>query len=54
MFLAQAEVEEVVIVVDGCSGGTLEYVKQASASDKRIRYTDNVINRGLPFCAIGE
>ena len=49
MFLAQAEVEEVVIVVDGCSDGTLEYVKQASASDKRIRYTDNVINRGLPF-----
>jgi GT2 family glycosyltransferase len=49
MFLAQNGVEEVIIVVDGCSDGTLEYVKEASASDKRIRYTDNVVNRGLPF-----
>ena len=49
MFLAQDEVNEVVIVVDGCSDATLEYVKEASASDERIRYVDNVTNRGLPW-----
>ena len=49
MFLAQAEVKEVVVVVDGCSDGTLEYVKAASASDNRIRYIDNVTNKGLPY-----
>lgn len=49
MFLAQNEVEEIVIVVDGCRDATLEYVKAASDTDKRIRYVDNVTNRGLPW-----
>jgi GT2 family glycosyltransferase len=49
MFLAQDEVKEVIIVVDGCSDNTLEYVKDVSARDKRIRFTDNVVNRGLPY-----
>jgi GT2 family glycosyltransferase len=49
MFLSHAEVKEIVIVVDGCSDGTLEYVKQASSADSRIRYFDNVQNRGLPY-----
>jgi glycosyltransferase involved in cell wall biosynthesis len=49
MFLAQREVKEVVVVVDGCTDGTLEYVRAASASDNRIRYVDNVTNRGLPY-----
>jgi glycosyltransferase involved in cell wall biosynthesis len=49
MFLAQREVKEVVIVVDGCTDGTLEYVRAASAIDDRIRYVDNVTNKGLPY-----
>lgn len=49
MFLAEKEVAEVVVVVDGCSDGTLDYVKAASESDPRIRYTDNVVNKGLPY-----
>jgi glycosyltransferase involved in cell wall biosynthesis len=49
MFLAQAEVKEVVVVVDGCSDGTLEYVQAASVADSRIRYIDNVTNKGLPY-----
>jgi glycosyltransferase involved in cell wall biosynthesis len=48
-FLKQREVEEVVIVIDGCQDGTLDYVKSASANDHRIRYVDNVINKGLPY-----
>jgi GT2 family glycosyltransferase len=49
MFLAEDEVEEVVVVVDGCSDGTLEYIQAASENDPRIRYVDNVVNRGLPY-----
>lgn len=49
IFLAQPEVAEVVVVIDGCSDGTLEYVKEAAAEDNRIRYVDNVVNKGLPY-----
>jgi GT2 family glycosyltransferase len=49
MFLAEAEVKEVVIVIDGCTDGTLEYVRAASESDPRIRYVDNVVNKGLTY-----
>jgi GT2 family glycosyltransferase len=49
LFLSHPEVKEVVIVVDGCSDGTIEYVKEASAADSRIRYVDNVQNKGLPY-----
>lgn len=49
MFLSHDEVKEVVVVVDGCSDGTLEYIQAASESDPRIRYTDNVVNKGLPY-----
>ena len=49
MFLAQEEVKEVIVVVDGCSDGTLDYVKAASTSDPRIRYVDNLTNKGLPY-----
>jgi glycosyltransferase involved in cell wall biosynthesis len=49
MFLSHPDVREVVVVVDGCSDGTLDYVKAASASDARIRYCDNVQNKGLPY-----
>ncbi len=49
VFLAQPEVAEVVIVIDGCSDDTLDYVKEAAAADSRIRYVDNVVNKGLPY-----
>src|ERR1700743_577401 len=49
MFLGTDEVKEVVVVVDGCTDGTLAYIQAASESDPRIRYTDNVVNRGLPY-----
>jgi glycosyltransferase involved in cell wall biosynthesis len=49
MFLSHAEVKEIVVVVDGCTDGTLEYVKEISSADSRIRYFDNVQNKGLPY-----
>src|ERR1700683_3567347 len=48
MFLAQEEVKEVVVVIDGCKDGTLEYLEESSATDARIRFINNVTNRGLP------
>jgi glycosyltransferase involved in cell wall biosynthesis len=49
MFLTHDEVKEVIVVIDGCQDGTLEYLKEASAADGRIRYVDNVVNRGLTY-----
>jgi glycosyltransferase involved in cell wall biosynthesis len=49
IFLKQPEVAEVVIVIDGCSDSTLDYVKREATADQRIRYVDNVVNKGLPY-----
>jgi glycosyltransferase involved in cell wall biosynthesis len=49
MFLEHDEVEEIIIVIDGCSDGTLEYAKAAVTKDERIKYADNIVNRGLPY-----
>jgi glycosyltransferase involved in cell wall biosynthesis len=49
MFLANPEVGEIIVVVDGCEDGTLDYVAEISARDERIRYVDNELNRGLPY-----
>jgi glycosyltransferase involved in cell wall biosynthesis len=49
MFLTHDEVKEIIIVIDGCQDGTLGYLKEASAADRRVRYIDNVINRGVAY-----
>lgn len=48
-YLSQLEVAEIIVVVDGCTDGTLEYVKQLASRDRRVRYIDNGKNRGIPF-----
>jgi glycosyltransferase involved in cell wall biosynthesis len=49
MFLSHDEVKEIIIVVDGCQDGTLEYLKAASAADARIRYVANATNMGVAY-----
>jgi glycosyltransferase involved in cell wall biosynthesis len=49
MFLSHVEVKEIIIVIDGCRDGTLEYLSEASAADSRIRYVNNVTNRGVAY-----
>ena len=49
MFLSFEEVGQVVVVIDGCRDGTLEYVKELALNDARLQYVDNVQNRGLPY-----
>lgn len=48
-FLAQDEVKEIIFVIDGSTDGTPEYLRQASAADSRIRFVDNVRNRGVTY-----
>lgn len=48
-FLAQGEVKEIIFVIDGSSDGSLEYLKTVSAADDRIRYIDNVTNKGVTY-----
>jgi glycosyltransferase involved in cell wall biosynthesis len=49
MFLTHDDVREIIIVIDGCQDGTLEYLKEASAADSRVRYLDNITNRGVAY-----
>jgi glycosyltransferase involved in cell wall biosynthesis len=49
LFLANPEVGEIIVVVDGCVDGTLDYVKEVNAQNERIRYVDNGQNRGTPY-----
>jgi GT2 family glycosyltransferase len=48
-YLAQPETAEIVVVVDGSTDGTLEYLTQLAAQDSRVRFLDNGVNRGVPF-----
>lgn len=49
IYLAHDEVAEVIVVIDGCQDGTLEYVRALAARESRVRFIDNVVNGGLPF-----
>lgn len=48
-YLEQPEVLEVIVVVDGSSDGTREFLEAFRATSDRLRVLDNIVNRGLPF-----
>jgi glycosyltransferase involved in cell wall biosynthesis len=48
-FLAQPEVAEVVVVIDGSTDGTREFLGDLVATESRVRVVDNGRNRGVPF-----
>lgn len=47
--LAQPEVKEIVFVIDGSTDGSLEYLRDVSAVDSRIRYIHNPTNMGQAY-----
>ena len=47
-FLMQEEVREVIVVVDGSTDGTLEFLESYCATSDVVRYLDNGVNRGIP------
>ena len=48
-FLMQEEVREIIIVIDGSSDGTREYLVDLCRDNEAVRYLDNGVNRGVPF-----
>jgi len=42
-------VDEIVVVVDGASDGTLDYLREVASTEARVRYLDNGVNRGVAF-----
>src|ERR1035437_4710876 len=48
-FLMQNEVREIVVIVDGSTDGTIEFLNDFCRESDVVRYLDNGVNRGLPF-----
>lgn len=48
-YLMQEEVREIVVVIDGSTDGTREYLEDYCRGSKVVRFVDNGINRGTPF-----
>lgn len=48
-YLSQPEVEEIIVVVDGSTDGTITYLRDLASADSKIRYIDNGVNRGIPY-----
>jgi glycosyltransferase involved in cell wall biosynthesis len=48
-YLAQDEVKEVVVVIDGSTDGTREFLDEFCRTSEIVRYMDNGVNRGIPF-----
>jgi glycosyltransferase involved in cell wall biosynthesis len=47
-YVMQSEVKEIVVVVDGSTDGTIEFLEQYCHENDVVRYVDNGVNIGLP------
>jgi len=48
-YLMQDEVREIIIIVDGSTDGTLEYLESLNLENAAIQVLNNGVNRGIPF-----
>ena len=48
-YLMQDEVREIIIIVDGSTDGTLEYLESLCHENSAIQVLNNGVNRGIPF-----
>jgi glycosyltransferase involved in cell wall biosynthesis len=48
-YLMQSEVKEVVVVIDGSTDGTREFLDRYCKDHPSVRYLDNGRNRGTPY-----
>jgi glycosyltransferase involved in cell wall biosynthesis len=47
--LMQDEIKEIVVIIDGSTDGTLEYLIDLCRENDIVRYVDNGVNRGIPY-----
>jgi glycosyltransferase involved in cell wall biosynthesis len=45
----QDEVKEIIVIVDGSTDGTLEFLEDFCRNSSVVYYVDNGVNRGTPF-----
>ena len=48
-YLMQNEVREIVVIIDGSTDGTIEFLEDYCRSTPIVRFLDNGVNRGIPF-----
>ncbi len=48
-YLSQPEVEEIIVVVDGSTDGTMTYLRDLASANHKIRCIDNGVNRGIRY-----
>jgi len=48
-YLAQPEVAEVIVVIDGSTDGTVEFMQEYVTKEERVRVLDNGVNKGIPI-----
>jgi GT2 family glycosyltransferase len=49
LYLQEPDVLEVIVVVDGSTDGTVEYLTGLQKKQPKIKMLDNGVNRGIPF-----
>ncbi|HEV2413131.1 MAG TPA: glycosyltransferase family 2 protein [Candidatus Saccharimonadales bacterium] len=49
MYLKYPEVGEIIVVIDGSTDGTKEYLESLARKEPRLVYVDNGTNRGIPY-----
>ena len=48
-YFAEPEVGEVIVVIDGSTDGTREFLTGLASREPKLRIVDNGVNRGTPF-----